>query len=743
MQVPPNKSRVLYFGVFEVDLQESELRKSGVRIKLQEQPFQILTTLLERPGQTITREELQRKFWPTNTLVDVDHSLNASIKKLRDALGDDAENPCFIETLHRRGYRFIAPVNGPRPLAVEVSEPIEPVVAQPTQTNRPGIIASIKQHKWAVAAGGFATMIVLGAAVFGAYLLLHRPAPAPFQKFTITQVTNSGKAARAAISPDGRYVLTVLDDGGMESLWLRNVQTGSDTQIMTPLATHYESLTFSPDGNYVYFRKSGDPNESCCNLYRTPMLGGASRTIVSNIDSDIAFSPDGQRIVYIRGGVQETNKYSILTASLAGDNEIVLQTRSLLSDKPRYLAWSPTSNEIYHSLYSVGQGIGSVGAIDALSVRTGKSHRFVAFKNKYADEIRWSPDGRTLFVVYRQTGANWNRAQIGFIRQTGAGIEPITRDTNRYSTLTLSADGKTLATVMARSYATVYVLSKVGSGFSEPKALLSQSNEFDEWGWLNWSTDGNLLVSNTGRLFKLGADGKSQAQLLADPGAIIVKPAPCGTDYLVLTWTFHGGAIAPGIWRTNADGSSPLKLTDGNYDFYPVCSPDQKWVYYLDFVDGHICRVPLTGSGTAEPISPRGYGAIGGLSISPDGKTLAAAVAGGQTTGAPEAAASIALFDLAASSPPRMLPAKHYADDIYGNGTLRFTSDGKSVAYVSRENGADNVWVQPLDGSSGFPITDFKSERIWSFSLSPDGKSLAVLRGHYDSDVVVLQESKP
>jgi hypothetical protein len=90
-----------------------------------------------------------------------------------------------------------------------------------------------------------------------------------------------------------------------------------------------------------------------------------------------------------------------------------------------------------------------------------------------------------------------------------------------------------------------------------------------------------------------------------------------------------------------------------------------------------------------------------------------------------------------------MLPAKHYADDIYGNGTLRFTSDGKSVAYVSRENGADNVWVQPLDGSSGFPITDFKSERIWSFSLSPDGKSLAVLRGHYDSDVVVLQESKP
>src|ERR1035441_3783823 len=108
MQVPAAKSRVIRFGVFEVDLQDAELRKSGIRIKLQEQPFQILTILLERPGQTVTREELRRQLWPADTFVDFDHSLNSSIKKLREALGDDSENPRFIETLHRRGYRFIA-----------------------------------------------------------------------------------------------------------------------------------------------------------------------------------------------------------------------------------------------------------------------------------------------------------------------------------------------------------------------------------------------------------------------------------------------------------------------------------------------------------------------------------------------------------------------------------------------------------------------------------------------------------
>jgi len=113
MQVPVGKLRLVRFGVFEVDLHESELRKSGIRIKLQEQPFQILTLLLEHPGQTVTRQELRRKLWPTDTFVDFDHSLNSSVKKLRLALGDDSDNPRFIETLHRHGYRFIAPVEGP------------------------------------------------------------------------------------------------------------------------------------------------------------------------------------------------------------------------------------------------------------------------------------------------------------------------------------------------------------------------------------------------------------------------------------------------------------------------------------------------------------------------------------------------------------------------------------------------------------------------------------------------------
>ena len=137
MPSPAEKSRVVHFGLFEVDLQEQELRKSGIRIKLQEQPFQILAVLLEHPGQTVTREELRQKLWPTDTFVDFDHSLNSSVKKLRLALADDSDNPRFIETLHRRGYRFIAPVDGS---PASVHEPALPASVDhtpvPTHENR-------------------------------------------------------------------------------------------------------------------------------------------------------------------------------------------------------------------------------------------------------------------------------------------------------------------------------------------------------------------------------------------------------------------------------------------------------------------------------------------------------------------------------------------------------------------------------------------------------------------------------
>jgi eukaryotic-like serine/threonine-protein kinase len=609
------------------------------------------------------------------------------------------------------------------------------------ESSSSAVVAAAKQHRWVASAGLLAVAVVLGAAAFGIYSLLHRPAFSPFQKFTITQVTDTGKAVRAAISPDGRYILSVMEDNGLESLWLRNVPTGSDVQVISPSPSHYESLIFSPDGNLIYYRAAQVPGHrksqlpgrgDWYNLYRSPVLGGTPQTVVRNIDSDITFSPDGEHIAYVRVNDPDVGKYRLLTASSDGNHETVLQIGAA-SEAPFSLAWSPRGDKIFCALYSHEQGL---GAIHVVEVNTGKLHREVSFDDKIPYEIKQSPDGGTLFAEYLPGRGNATKSQIGFITSTGEDIQPITRDTNGYMTLTLSADGKTLATVQARSFATISLLSLGRLQFQEPRLLLSQSNaDMSALSALSWSADGNLLVTGAVRLSKLAAAGKKQTQLLANSDARIFSASSCGTNYVVFSWELYGGMKSQSIWRIDADGSGPLRLTDGQSDYWPVCSPDQKWVYYLDWTGPHLSRVRVDGNSKSERISgiPQGYVSLGTLSVSPDGRTLATPVGNIEKADV----VKIAQLDLASSSPPRLLDANHYLSG------LQFTPDGKSVAYVVRQDGVDNVWAQPLDGSPGHAITDFKSEQIWSFSLSPDGKSLAVLRGHYDSDVVLLQESKP
>ena len=191
----------------------------------------------------------------------------------------------------------------------------------------------------------------------------HRPGAAPFQNFTVTQVTNSGKAALAAISPDGKYILSVLDDNGQQSLWLRNVPTASDTQIIAPSPATYRSLTFSPDGNYIYFRKAQNATNSDYNLYRAPVLGGTPQTVVHDIDSDIAFSPDGKRMAYTRANDPEIGKDRLLSADLSGNDEKVLRITPI-AEASAFLTWSPDGQEIALSRFQPDQALGGIDLFD-------------------------------------------------------------------------------------------------------------------------------------------------------------------------------------------------------------------------------------------------------------------------------------------------------------------------------------------------------------------------------------------
>ena len=598
---------------------------------------------------------------------------------------------------------------------------------QPAHTSSSAAVAVVKQHKIGFVGGALAFLVVLAAAGFGVYSMLHRAAITPFQNFGIAQVTNSSRAVVAAISPDAKYVLTVMNDKGLNSLWLRNVATGSDTQVVPPSAT-IPNVSFSPDGNYIYYRKTENAIASVFNIYRAPVLGGTPKTVAQDVDSAFTFSPDGKRMAYIRANAPEVGKYRLLSANVDGSDEKVLSI-SPMRGLPRSLSWSPDGKKI---AYPELQPEGAFGGINLFDIDSGKI-RLLTYPDKAPFEVKYSGSGDGLFVIYRQKGPTVARSQIGYVTLADGQLRAISRDTNSYATLSLSADGNTLATVQQKAVSNFYVLPGEGSASAGPSPLASNGAQIQ---FFNWAADGGLLASDLTQLEHMDADGKNRRQLVSDSSAGILTMWSCG-DYIVFTWAFHESSNFLSIYRVNADGSHPVKLADENLESFPVCAANHNWVYFFSNVKS-LGRVPLDGSGPAEAIP--GSGVAGaflagrGIGISPDGKTVAYVI-GIRNAKDETPQEEIALLDTATLSSPRFLKA----NPRISKG-VQFTPDGKAVAYPVAENGADNVWIQPVDGSPGRQITHFNSE---SFHWSPDGKNLGVLRGHTDSDVVLLQESKP
>jgi serine/threonine protein kinase len=431
------------------------------------------------------------------------------------------------------------PGSGPSSSAAMAAMPMTPAYAASRSA-----VAAAKKHKLGVAAGAIAALVVLVAAGFAIYSTLHRSTSVPFQNFAISQVTNSGKAVKAAISPDGKYVLSVLNDKGLQSLWLRNVATGSDTRVIPPAPVSYSSLAFSPDANYLYFRKAEDALETTYYLYRAPVLGGTPQIIVRDIDSDIGFSPDGRRIAYARANDPEIGKYRLLTANLDGNDEKVLLIAPAHGNQsPTSLAWSPEGKQVAMSLYPVDNALSAIASLDS---NTNKVERLATFQDKLVNELKWSPDGNGLFVNYQQAGPNFQRAQIGFLPAGAGAPQPITRDTNSYSTLTLSADGKTLATVQVKTRQNLYLVPGTGSQAAELPTVLPPGEYVSGFGW---EGSGNLLVGESGHLLRMDRDGSNSSQILGDAASQVLEPSACGVRYLVFTWRFHGGTQARTLWR--------------------------------------------------------------------------------------------------------------------------------------------------------------------------------------------------
>jgi eukaryotic-like serine/threonine-protein kinase len=605
-----------------------------------------------------------------------------------------------------------------------------PLVA-PSSTSTPPIQASELQHpradqqprKLISAIAIPLVLVLLAAAIYGVYALSHRHTSSPFENFTMSQITDTGNSELAALSPDGKYLVRVTSGHGTNSLSLRHISTNTDTQIMPPTDIPFQTVAVSPDGNYLYFRKAIDKGMTAFDLYRASVFGGNPQLVVRDVDTNVTFSPDGSRIAFLRGENPDVGKYRVLVSDADGKGERALMT-GRMSDATAGLAWSPDGK---HLAMNMSGTSAALSVIQLVALDSGNMQVFKRFEDRELHDVVWHPNGTGLFVSYSPPGLL--QSQIAFVSVPSGNIREITRDTNFYDSLSISADGKTLASVQRRILPSVFIAPVSGSRVTRADAVTIK-NAYAA----SWTKSGDLLFIDTDGVNKISADGGNKTKIINAQHSTILTVSSCPDGRFVLAWQDHERR-GTNVWRVDSDGSNEKRLTGGARDVYPICSSGGKWIYFVDSEHSKIKRVSIDGGeSTIVPGSETQYIKIGVPALSPDGRELAFLAA---AVGSP-LEKKLLLLNLEDDTNPI---ARILTPDPRIVGYLQFTRDGLALSYQIRENYVDNLWIQPLKENPGRQITQFDSDSIDELHFSPDGKKVAIVRIHADSDVVLLRDS--
>ncbi|HEV3305846.1 MAG TPA: protein kinase [Candidatus Sulfotelmatobacter sp.] len=610
-----------------------------------------------------------------------------------------------------------SPMSGPA-IPAAVSPPVIPsgVSSAAHTSGSSAVISAARQHKLSTGVMTAIVLVLLAAAGYGVYAYFTRSRPAPFQDISVTKVTDTGDAVHAAVSPDGKYILSVTRNNGLASLWLRNVPTNSNAQVQPAADQYYTGLLFSPDGNYFYLVRSDVGNQNLKFLYRAPLLGGTPQKLVSDVDSNITFSPDGKKFAFMRYDNPEHGKYQLIVRAVDGGDEKILSSGPT-SEALYQPAWSPDGKTIVGQALDVANGLIRLVAVD---VSSGQRKAFYSSNERIAGNPTWLPDGSGVLVLSKEQSSNFTRTQIGFVSYPNGVYSAVTRDTNSYSDLSVASSGHLLATVQ-NAYRWNLQVMPTGAPATQVRQITSADADTN----FTWTRE-NKLISDQANVLNL-IDPATGNKTPIPGQSVSGSPSACGAGGPIVFVKFQNGV--QNIWRMDTAGAI-RQITNGKLDTSPVCSNDGKWVFFMELSSGQkLVKAPIDG-GPSQVLSESP--SVGLFDVSPDGKLAAFPTL--EHSG--EHKEMLALVDTDGGKAAKVVEFQRPRF-----GLLHFSRDGKGVVYPVRESGIENLWLQPLDGSKGRQLTDFTGERIFDFHWSFDGKQLALVRGHTDADVVLIRSA--
>jgi Tol biopolymer transport system component len=589
------------------------------------------------------------------------------------------------------------------------------------------VISEIQRHKRTVlfVVVGMALLAgIVSTAVILSVRYLRRPvvtkSATPFGQTKLAKLTTSGKASVAALSPDGKYLVHVTGGVGKQSLLLRHIATGSDKEIVSANGNDFSSFTFSPDGSYVLYTREeagGYP------LFRVPVLGGTStRLSAEDVDTPVSFSPDGKRFAFARG---EPNKgfASLIVANADGTNEHVLSKYKVSDFAVVWPApsWSPDGETIAFAHRTTDKSINVV----AVKVADGQE-RQVTWQRWYSVvTLAWLANGAGLIVTAAEPEAT-NVKQIWYVSYPDGAARKITNDVNNYVGLSLTADSSALVTVQTEQVSNIWIAPNGDAS----RATQITSSRSDGVSGVALTPDGRIVYTSSARasrnLWIANADGSDPKQLTSDAKGISWPAVSPDGRYVV----FVSNRAGPyNIWRMDLDGSNLKQLTSGTRDQNPGFSADGQWLFYTanESEKQRLRRVSIEGG---ESVQITDYSAAGPF-ISPDGKQIACGY-----IDEVKKRWSLAIIPLEGGPPIQTFEISPL------QSRYQWSSDGRALLYTLTRDGVTNIWSQPLDRSAPKQITAFKSDQIFRFSWSNDGKQLVLARGSVSSDVVLITDLK-
>jgi Tol biopolymer transport system component len=572
----------------------------------------------------------------------------------------------------------------------------------------------VVQHRLQAGATLLVAMVAAGGFFYSSK---PRRTTAAFQEVKMSQIVETDKSQYAAVSPDGKYIAHTLLNG---SILLRSVDTNSNTVLVPPNNAWSYGITFSRDGNYVYYVQWGK-EEREHSLYRVGVSGGDSQKVLANVEGPITFSPDGKRFAFVRNITDAET--GLFIANADGSEERLLGSRR----SPNFFSsagpsWSPDGSAIACAVFDQRPDEHpAYMKVVGVSVEDGTEKLLNSGKWFKVKQVAWLADSSGFIMAAAEEREG---ALLWHVSYPEGTARRITNDPSNYpsdyNAISLAADSRTL--VVSRYEIRTNLWTAPGGDTSQIHQITFGGNH--RYQRLAWTPDGKIVfpsdASGDREIWIMEADGTGLKQLTADAGDYQLPAVSSDGRYIVFASRRGGNR---NIWRINSDGSEPIQLTHGEDESGPQCSPDGRWVFYNSTASDKmtIGRIPIDGG---EPVQFTKE-VSAGPGVSPDGTLVAC-----WWWNPPK----IAIIPFGGEAPIRFidaLPGPHQP--------MKWTSDGQSLVYDATRNNVSNIWSQPVAGGPPRQLTDFKSERIEGFDWSRDDR-LLLSRGFTAREIVLMQD---